>query len=234
MKDYYYILGIKQNASSEDIKKAYRKLSIKFHPDKNDGDDFFTERFKEIQEAYEMLIDNTKRNSYDNLKSNNSTTQQPNNGGNFTPEIEYFRSNKMYFEFEEAITFSWKTINADKVTLKPFGSVPPIGQKTYKIKDFKTSSITIELIAENSNIGRSIKSSLSLKNKTYQDLYSNFKKEFEGEHLKANANLNREESSYASQTSNKSESYNIEYIIISLFVVISIFIFILIVESKSP
>jgi DnaJ-class molecular chaperone len=202
MKDYYYILGIKQNSSQEEIKKAYRKLSIKFHPDKNDGDDFFTERFKEIQEAYETLIDNTKRNSYDNLKTNNSTTQQPNNGGNFTPEIEYFKSNKMYFEFEEAITFSWKTINADKVTLKPFGAVPPIGQKTYKIKDFKTPSIAIELTAENSNIGRSVKSTLSLKNKTYQDLHSHFKKEFEGENWRASANSNRNNSSDYQEKSN--------------------------------
>ena len=223
MKDYYYILGIKQNASSEDIKKAYRKLSLKFHPDKNDGDDFFTERFKEIQEAYEMLIDNTKRNSYDNLKSNNSTTQQPNNGGNFTPEIEYFKSNKMYFEFEEAITFSWKTINADKVTLKPFGAVPPIEQKTYKIKDFKTSSITIELIAENSNIGRNVKSTLRLKNKTYQDLHSHFKKEFEGENWRANVNSNREEPNYTQDKANEGqeESNNlVGWLAFILFVVV--------------
>ena len=56
MKDYYYILGIKPNASTDEIKKAYRKLSLKFHPDKNDGDKFFEERFKEINEAYENLI----------------------------------------------------------------------------------------------------------------------------------------------------------------------------------
>ena len=203
MKDYYYILGIKQNASSEEIKKAYRKLSLKFHPDKNDGDDFFTERFKEIQEAYETLIDNTKRNNYDNLKPNNSNTQQANHGANFTPEIEYFKSSIMYFEFDEAITFSWKTINADKVILKPFGSVPPIGQKTYKIKDFKTSSVVIELIAENSNIGRSIKASLSLKNKTYQDLYSQFRKEFEEESWRASANSNPNDSSDNQDKSNK-------------------------------
>ena len=53
MKDYYYFLGIKPNASSEDIKKAYRKLSLKYHPDKNENDDFFTKRFREIKEAYE-------------------------------------------------------------------------------------------------------------------------------------------------------------------------------------
>ena len=55
MKDYYYILGVDKNCSVEEIKKAYRKLSHKFHPDKNDGDTFFADRFKEINEAYETL-----------------------------------------------------------------------------------------------------------------------------------------------------------------------------------
>ena len=74
MKDYYYILGLNKNATIDDIKKAYRKLSLKFHPDKNENDTFFTERFKEIQEAYEILSDNYKRQKYDNdFNSNNST-----------------------------------------------------------------------------------------------------------------------------------------------------------------
>ena len=65
IKDYYYILGIARNASQDEIKKAYRKLSIKFHPDKNDGDKFFEERFKDINEAYETLVDDAKRKIYD-------------------------------------------------------------------------------------------------------------------------------------------------------------------------
>jgi len=65
MKDYYYILGISKNASSEEIKKAYRKLSLKFHPDKNEGDSFFVERFKDIREAYETLSDFSKKAIYD-------------------------------------------------------------------------------------------------------------------------------------------------------------------------
>ncbi len=69
MKDYYYILGIKKNATNEEIRKAYRKLSLKFHPDKNEGDKFFEERFKDINEAYETLIDNEKKNAYDYLSS---------------------------------------------------------------------------------------------------------------------------------------------------------------------
>jgi curved DNA-binding protein CbpA len=175
MKDYYYILGLRQTATTEEVKKAYRKLSLKFHPDKNDGDEFFTERFKEIQEAYETLVDILKRKEYDNRKNNSSLHRQSNSGINFNPDIEYFKSNKESFEYDEEVTFSWKTINADKVNLKPFGVVQPIGQKTYKIKDFKNTSLTFELIAENSNIGRQVKSSLTLSNKTYKALYVHFK-----------------------------------------------------------
>lgn len=150
MKDYYYILGVSQTASTEQIKKAYRKLSLKFHPDKNDGDEFFSERFKEIKEAYETLIEPEARNAYDRIK--NTTSASPtNNGQNFIPVIEYFESNKSSFEFDEEITFHWKTINSNKVTIKPFGQVNPIGQKTYKIKDFKNSKLTFELLEENTN-----------------------------------------------------------------------------------
>jgi hypothetical protein len=65
MKNHYQTLGIKREASNEDIKKAYRKLAQKFHPDKNEGDKFFEERFKEIQEAYEILSDQYEKGRYD-------------------------------------------------------------------------------------------------------------------------------------------------------------------------
>ena len=174
MKNYYYILGLNQTASLDEIKVAYRKLSLKFHPDKNDGDEFFSERFKEIHEAYNTLSDITKRKTYDELRLNSSTTQQSNSGTNFNPDIEFFKSNKHSFEYNEEITFSWKTINSDKVSIKPFGNVEPIGKKTYKIKDFKNPFLTFELIAENSNIGRQIKSKIKLENRTYTELYNHF------------------------------------------------------------
>jgi len=65
MKNHYQTLGIKRDATNDDIKKAYRKLAQKFHPDKNDGDKFFEERFKEIQEAYETLSDPYEKGKYD-------------------------------------------------------------------------------------------------------------------------------------------------------------------------
>ncbi len=63
-RDYYEILGVAKDASKDDIKKAYRKLAIQFHPDKNRGDKAAEEKFKEATEAYEVLSDDQKRASY--------------------------------------------------------------------------------------------------------------------------------------------------------------------------
>lgn len=64
-KDYYAILGLRRKASASDIKKAYRKLARKYHPDVNSGDAAAEQRFKEINEAYAVLSDGTKRRTYD-------------------------------------------------------------------------------------------------------------------------------------------------------------------------
>jgi len=64
-KDYYNVLGVKSDASSDEIKKAYRKLALKYHPDKNSGDSDAEQKFKEITEAYEILSDSNKREMYD-------------------------------------------------------------------------------------------------------------------------------------------------------------------------
>src|ERR1700735_2682336 len=63
--DYYKILGVGKNASDEEIKKAYRKLARKYHPDTNAGDKKAEERFKQISQAHDVLSDPDKRKAYD-------------------------------------------------------------------------------------------------------------------------------------------------------------------------
>ena len=64
-RDYYEVLGVERNAAGEEIKRAYRKLAVKFHPDKNPDDPHTEEKFKELGEAYDVLMDPDKRAAYD-------------------------------------------------------------------------------------------------------------------------------------------------------------------------
>src|ERR1700753_1783320 len=64
-RDYYEILEVPKTATKEEIKKAYRKVALKFHPDRNQGDKAAEEKFKEAAEAYEILSDDKKRSQYD-------------------------------------------------------------------------------------------------------------------------------------------------------------------------
>ena len=65
LKDYYHILGVDKTSSPDEIKKAYRKLALRYHPDRNPGDKNAEDRFKLISEAYAVLINPSKRAQYD-------------------------------------------------------------------------------------------------------------------------------------------------------------------------
>ncbi|HET6224990.1 MAG TPA: J domain-containing protein [Bacteroidia bacterium] len=81
-KDYYKILGVSKTATTDEIKKAYRKLAVKYHPDKNQGNKAAEEKFKEANEANDVLSDPEKRKKYDELGENWKYYQ---NGGNPPP-----------------------------------------------------------------------------------------------------------------------------------------------------
>lgn len=80
-KDYYKILGVSKNATQDEIKKAFRKLAVKYHPDKNAGDKTAEAKFKEINEANEVIGDAAKRRKYDELGSNWNNYQQGSSQG---------------------------------------------------------------------------------------------------------------------------------------------------------
>jgi len=66
-RDFYDVLGVSKNASPEELKSAYRKLAVKYHPDKNPGDKASEDKFKEAGEAYGILSDKEKKQNYDNF-----------------------------------------------------------------------------------------------------------------------------------------------------------------------
>ncbi|MFT6320627.1 MAG: curved DNA-binding protein [Granulosicoccus sp.] len=91
-KDYYKLLGVKKDASQKEIKKAYRKLAAKYHPDKNQGDKAAEEKFKEINEANEVLGNADKRKKYDTLGTNWEAYQQ--GGGDWQQHAQQGRQKK--------------------------------------------------------------------------------------------------------------------------------------------
>jgi len=92
-RDYYEVLGVQKGSSDEEIKKAYRKQALKFHPDKNQGDKAAEEKFKEVGEAYEALSDPQKRAAYDQYGHDafDPRRRASGRGGGFHDPFEVFR-----------------------------------------------------------------------------------------------------------------------------------------------
>lgn len=172
MKNYYYFLGVQQDASEEDIKKAYRKLSLKYHPDKNENDDFFANRFMEIQEAYEVLGNKEKRNIFDkNLSSAQNTFRT-----NLPPVIKKFSANKIRVKKGEEIIVTWETQHANVVKILPFGLEKSYGERIFKINEFQDGKFQLLLHATNSTLSKTI-----VRGITITEVFDNDKEQFREE-----------------------------------------------------
>jgi molecular chaperone DnaJ len=89
-RDYYEVLSVSRTATEEEVKRAYRKLAVKYHPDKNPGDPHAEEKFKELGEAYDVLIDADKRAAYDRF-GHAAFSQGIGRGGGFHDPFDIFR-----------------------------------------------------------------------------------------------------------------------------------------------
>lgn len=89
-RDYYEVLGVPRSASADEIKKAFRKLAMKYHPDKNPGDKAAEDKFKEVNEAYEVLSDQQKKQNYDQFGHFGAQGQGAGGFGGFRPGANPF------------------------------------------------------------------------------------------------------------------------------------------------
>lgn len=97
-KDYYKILGVDKKATSKDIKKAYRRLAAKYHPDKTAGNKTAEDKFKEVNEANEVLSDPNKRKKYDELGSNWQAYEQA--GAQYNPNAHTGHANGRSYQYQ--------------------------------------------------------------------------------------------------------------------------------------
>jgi len=169
--DYYSVLGLNKNATSEEIKSAYRKLALKYHPDRNPGNKEAEAKFKEINEAYEVLSDPEKKKKYDNLGQNwqdNYDFNQSYDNNNYQ-----YRQYSDFSEFEGFSDF-FKTI---------FGNSDFFSSKSYKNK----RKFEDDDFAFNPNLDMEAEITLSI-----YDLIKPTKKTFAFKYRIGNRNINKE------------------------------------------
>ena len=108
MEDLYKILEVEKTATADQIKKAYRELAMKYHPDRNPGDTVAEEKFKKISAAYSVLSDETKRKQYDMYGSTDNSSSSS-YSGNYQGFGGYYQGNPFEEWFKEAKNYNWRS-----------------------------------------------------------------------------------------------------------------------------
>jgi curved DNA-binding protein CbpA len=153
-KDYHYILGVSKDSGPEVIKAAYIKLALKFHPDKNAGDKYFEDRFKDIQEAYEALINNPSKVEFED-KGFKEGKKSADFNSVYPPSIEYFAVDKKRANLGDRIHLRWKVWHADIIQISCLEDLQSnIGSANFHIpKDGDEMHFNVDLLAMNSITG---------------------------------------------------------------------------------
>ena len=180
MTNHYEILGLKPSATKEEVETAYEKLKEKFHPDNNYGDSYFQNKFMQIEQAYQVICNDLKRSENENKGDKEYLTAPKPTGTkvkNTSPAIIYFHSDKERFEEGDTIRISWRTKNADKVVIKPFGEVESSGEKMFKPKNFTKKYLSLTIQATNSLFEESLTKTIKLQNLVTEIDFSETKEE---------------------------------------------------------
>ncbi|BDS09630.1 J domain-containing protein [Aureispira anguillae] len=169
MKDYYYILGINKRATAAEIQRAYQKLSLKFHPEKNGHDPFFEGHYQQIKEAYQVLSDDHKRFRYDKALGDELSAEVDKILDGPAPTISSFFASKKASQKGEVLTISWEVLNAEEVHIDMIGDVASNGTQTIRLMESTTTKeyLTIELRASNRYSDKISTKTLSIKNLAY-------------------------------------------------------------------
>jgi curved DNA-binding protein CbpA len=167
MREYYSVLGVNKNASESEIISAYRKLSAKFHPDANGNDPFFAERFRELQEAYNILINLSKRAEYDTELDPKFAQTVEILKDKEKPIITIFEISKKSISESEPVTLRWQTIHASEIHIDLIGNVEAEGTKTLRIPFGNKELLRISLNAKNSFLNETTAKFIEIKNKDF-------------------------------------------------------------------
>lgn len=170
MRDYYYTLGVGRNAALSDIQQAYRKLSLKFHPEKNGDDPFFALHYDKIKEAYQVLSDDHKRFRYDKAYEKQLSAEVEDILEVPTPVIAAFFASKNTAQKGDIITISWEVFNAETVRINLIGEVSTNGTQTIRlaVPSEKEPYLYLDLEASNSGSIKSSSKRIALKNTAYK------------------------------------------------------------------
>ena len=132
MEDLYSILGVEKTATADQIKKAYRELAMKYHPDRNPGDAVAEEKFKKISSAYSVLGDETKRKQYDmygSTDNSSNTSYSGNSQGGWQGSGGYYQGNpfeEWFKDFNRQSQYEYNDSNKnyeEPTKLKAFGKL---------------------------------------------------------------------------------------------------------------